>query len=813
MRQKPWNSVKIGGPRKTRGQHLPWQEHTTDQVQVSKTVLSRPPVRPSSLSWPEWDGSSWNTTALAIHRISAWYQAITQTSQSFSRQMRMSQDVPTKTFWRDYYRATAYAINSMKSLHLFIIENKTIVSVLRSAPARISNRMTIPRESLKHSQRELQEDYNDLYLIRRIKVHRFRNAEYFKVETQQHRTMGKAWVRSSNFLPFLRASRIITADHTGRLDVTFDAYPPRWTIEPLKFAVRMTIVQLNLIMATTKASLVVLKPGLSPELRDTINAILATFAVLHELLEQMAALRYYRLHQLPHRSLEKEIELGRRLWQQLRQDVSHETTFSLLKQMSKIKAHRITTTLHEKSSRVEENEQTKEWLTRSKSNAGKTISSLDHKHIQSTTNIQRAVTDTRSFRRNTSGFMSWKVWDGRDWNVHEFLSYLDSPSVRVAAAAREEYTTLSLRFSCTAPRDFDSFLMAHYKSQWMANQSMHAFIRVQVSISVMEYILRTAPPRISQALAAPITQINIHSYELAHELETLRKIRTSLACLPENPFFFRSSVKDYRANQEAALLSMSMRLDMKADRLRYKADHGFKWNSREYNLNREGFVDEMQQVASLRANSRAWQEEHPFSVVLPFRNVVNFTAVRHIRVVNAVRRIAGIFLFVFPYSGLKWARIVGGINRTVQSAIQVILLNRDLTAIRYYRMHHFPNSTSERILELDQAGYQRMMQVREVRELVQRKRKLKTKQKAKLKARECKRKERREQGIPEPPPPTSRMFRKKRTKANKCKLREEALAAQPSVDVDITHVKQMTGRAARQRRSREKVLHLSRPEK
>jgi hypothetical protein len=699
--------------------------------------------------------------------------------------MRLSQDVPTKTFWRDYYRATAYAINSMKSLHLFIIENKTIVSVLRSAPARISNRMTIPRESLKHSQHELQEDFNDLYLIRRIKVHRFRNAEYFKVETQQHRTMGKAWVRSSNFLPFLRASRIITADHTGRLDVTFDAYPPRWTIEPLKFAVRMTIVQLNLIMASTKASLVVLKPRLSPELRNTINAILATFAVLRELLEQMAALRYYRLHQLPQSSLEKEIELGRRLWQQLREDVSYETTFSLLKQMSKIKADCMTTTLHVKRIRVRENGQ-------------------GHKHIQPTANIQRTITDTSSFRRNTSGFMSWRNWDGRDWNVQEFLPYLDSPSVREAAAAQEEYTALKLRLSGTTPRDFDSFLMAHYKYQWMANQSIHAFIRIQVSISVMEYILRTAPPRISQALAAPITQMNIHSYELAHELETLRKIRTSLACLPENPFFFRSSVKDYKANQEAGLLSMSMRLDMKADRLRYKADHGFKWNSREYNLNREGFIDEMQQVASLRANSRAWQEEHPFNVVLPFRNVVNFTAVRHIRVVNAVRRIAGIFLFLFPSSRPEWTKIVGGINRTVQSATQVIRLNRDLTAIRYYRMHHFPNSTSERILEIDQAGHQRLMQDREVRELVQRKRKLKIKQKAKLKTRECKKKERREQGIPEPQPPTSRMSRKKRIKANKRKLREEASAAQPGIEVDMSHVKQKTGRAARQRRKRER---------
>jgi hypothetical protein len=194
MRHKTWNAVKIDGPRGTRGQRPPWQKHPIDhQVQVcykitpthSKKVLFRQSIKRGSFNWSEWDGSLWETTDLTAHYYSQWFQTITQTSQSFSQQ-RLAQSSPTKRFWKEYYRATAYAINSMKSLHLFIIENKTVVSVLRSAPARVSDRLNIPLKSFRRSLLGLQQDYNDLYLIQRIKVHRERNAEYFKAETQQH---------------------------------------------------------------------------------------------------------------------------------------------------------------------------------------------------------------------------------------------------------------------------------------------------------------------------------------------------------------------------------------------------------------------------------------------------------------------------------------------------------------------------------------------------------------------------------------------------------------------------------------------------
>jgi hypothetical protein len=833
MRHKTWNAVKIDGPRGTRGQRPPWQKHPIDhQVQVcykitpthSKKVLFRQSIKRGSFNWSEWDGSLWETTDLTAHYYSQWFQTITQTSQSFSQQ-RLAQSSPTKRFWKEYYRATAYAINSMKSLHLFIIENKTVVSVLRSAPARVSDRLNIPLKSFRRSLLGLQQDYNDLYLIQRIKVHRERNAEYFKAETQQYRTMGKAWTGSLNLLHFLRASGGISADHTGKLHVIFDAYPPRWTIEPLKFAVQMAIVQLSSITAMIKPCLGGHRPQLPTTLRHTINAIFATSVILRELLEETAALRYYRLYRFPDSCLEKETELGQRLWQQLRQDRSYDRILTSSKRLDEMSARSKIRMLDGKNTRVRENKQTRKWQISSDLPAKMTrLRDFDHRNIQSKINIQRVVVKTSSNRRNTSGFISWKDWDGQHWNIENFPLYLDSLSVQAAAAAQEEYATIRLRLPRAVPREFDSFLMAHYKSQWKANQSMYAFIRVQASINVLEYMLKTAPPRISQALTAQITQMSIHSYGLASEIEPLRRIRAIIACLPHNPLFFRSGVKEYEANFEADSLVASMKLDMKTGRSKHKAAHGFMYSAREFDAIREDFTNEMQQVASLRASSTAWRDEHPFNVVLPFAAAVNFIAVRHIRVVNDVRMIKDIFLFLFPSSKPAWVKIVEGINRAVQSAVQVSFLNRDLTAIRYYKMQHFPHSSSERVVRIDRAGSRRIMSTmlykmarnerrarreqkfardQKAREIVQRKKELKIRKEGNRKARERKTRERQKQGIPGPPQASSRMRRKKQIKMKKRKLREEDLAVQTGFARDMSHVEQKTNNEARERKRKE----------
>jgi hypothetical protein len=777
-------------------------------------------IRRGAVRWSEWDGSLWDTTALAIHHNSHWFQAITQTSQSFSRHMQLAQSAPTRPFWKEYYRATACAINSVKRLHLFITENKMVESVLRTAPTRVFERIDIPLRSFRRSLLGLQQDYNDLYLIQRIKVHRERNAEYFKVETQQYRTMGKTWVRSSTLLPLLKTSPKMTADYTAKLHVIFDAYPPRWTIEPLKFAVQLAMYHLKPIMATIKTSRRVDRPPLPTILRCTINAILALSGVLRELLEEMAALRYYRLYRFPNSCLEKETELGQRLWQQLRQDGSYDRILTSSKHLDEMSTHGKTRTLDGKNTRVRENKQTRTWQISSNLTARTTgLRGFDHKNIQSKIKIQRVVVKTSSVRRNTSGFISWKDWDGQDWNIESFPFYLDSPSVQAGAAAQEEYTAIRLRVSRAVPRKFDSFLMAHYKSQWMANQSMHAFIRVQASTNVLEYMLKTAPPRISQALSAQITQMSIHSYGLASALEPLRRIRVTIACLPHNPLFFRSGVKEYKANFEADSLVASMKLDMKTGRSKHKAAHGFIYSAREFDAMREDFANEMQQVASLRASSTAWRDEHPFNVVLPFAAAVNFIAVRHIRVVNDVRMIKSIFLFLFPSSMPAWAKIVEGINRAVQSGVQVTLLNRDLTAIRYYKMQQFPNSISERVVQMDQAGSRRIMstmrykvtrnerkarreqwfaQDQKAREIVQRKKELKIRQKVDRKARKHTGKARQEQGIPGPPQATPRMRRKKQIKLRKRKLGEEALAAQTGFERNMSRAEHKAKNEARE---------------
>jgi hypothetical protein len=824
MRHKPSNVVKIGRLRGTRDQHPLRKGYPPVQVSSKITLAeSKPPLRSLAIkrgvfTWSQWDGTLWDPTALTLHRDSEWLHATVRTAREFHRnRIRSKQSAYAEPlgFGKNYYRATARAIGSysLKNLHLLIIENKTIIFVLRTAPYRYYSHLAEQIGALNSSTAELEEHFNNLYLIRRILVHLERNPGYFKIETWILRVMGQAWARSANLLQSWRTSERTTLDDAGRLEAVFDTYPPHWTIEPLKFAAQMIMVRFGVISERIGNYISVYRSGRSrsrASFRGLISDLLADSRELRELLQEMAALRYYRLHRFPVSSLKKEIKLGQCLWLQLRLEALYQRgeTIANLPRL-----HGEASVLGTKQFQVWRNIRTK----------------TQPKLLMPTANTTGPASynkEETQFRTNLRGLFAWKDWTGEDWYIQKHQLYLRSTPVRAGANAEENYNAIKQRVSHTMPRELDTFLMAHYKSEWMVNQSIHAFVRVRVNINVLEYLLRTAPPKISQRLATHITQLNMNSFEFASETERLRRIRAIAASLPHNPLFFKSLVKQYEANHEGDMLAISLQANMKAARSRFKAANGFNFDSRKFDHIMVVDFEEMQELARLRANSRAWQVEFPFNFVQPFASTVSLMVARQMRLFQAFRR----FRVMFVEKG-AWAFLVQGLYRAEWSASQMTFLNRDLAAIRYYRIQRFPDSTSEKVLELDQAIHDRVQSTRpwkwkvdstkkkRAEKLAQIKKNKEIRHEAKIKARTTRgerERKRRCMGVsklcPEPPKLKAGMPRKKSenlTEAERVERAEKAALHKKAWDMiqlkKAAKIKWEAKREERERRRRERT--------
>jgi hypothetical protein len=854
MRQKSWNAVKTGGSRRTRKQrallrnlHLDCHSRDQDLFELPKTKVLSPisTNRRGFFNWSNWDGSLWPTTALRAHQMSQWFYEMDRVGRMFRRgQIRSTRGAHAEReeFWREYYRATARAIKSLQSLNLLVTEASAIRFILRTAPARFTKCMGGRIQAFNLTTLELQRDCKDLYQMRRIIVHRKQNPEYFKAEVERFRCMadarqkrtlntladkslrlqlktsfGPEWARFAKIrYSYGDRSRNAT-NYASEFGATLNTYPPRWTIEPLKASARVMMSQLRTSTLLMEDYIYVNRPRVLTAFLFRIQRLLDTISAdsweLQELLDEMAALRYYRLHRFADSSLGKEVELGKRLWQRLLhealfvrtvpeavEEAAAEdaigavgegvflTTSAPIEQQADLNVN-ISSSCNEARTINDGKAQVR------RSTHTRTVPPTSIPTGEATSIDPLAIPKSRIIRTNSRGFFAWKNWKGEDWHTEALQQYLRDDSIQAAADAQANYNTIKLRVSRTVPREVDSFLMAHYKSQWMANQRMHAFTRLQCNLAVLEFLLRTAPPKISRAVATPITEMNILNYTTGTELEKLRRLKTTIACLPHNPLFFKSLVIGYKTSSEVSLLYTSTRTDMKSDRSRYKAANGFIFDQRKYQQSRVNLNDKLRDIARLRSNSWSWKDEYPFNVVEPFADTITLTAVRQLRLLAALRQLRYFCKTIIPSMSWVWLNAVKVLNGAEQIAIQLRHLGRDLTAIRYYKMHRFPNSISKKILELDRAGYQqisstlhwkldeeetaRMNEVKEKKAQHERIKKIIQEKKSRKNEREQKKKEK--QSTTQTATPTTkqtgRMPRSKKIRLNK-RIAREALASQ-----------------------------------
>jgi hypothetical protein len=735
MRQEFTQSPKTAGFRRVKQvQRLTHREPGKLQFQTTPRPISgrvqtlsskRVPFdvnRSGLFNWSRWDGRLWDTTALPFYHWSRLLYLHTRTNRLLRQaQIRAAQcAIPVDDdFWSKYYGRIRLANQSLLSLHLHLCETNAIIFILRTSPKFIYDRVIQTLQVLGGIHHELVQYCRQLHGIRRVIVHQTHNPLYFKASVgytqdtapiiqlnseiwsdakklrMQHKmSFGHDWDLRSGYQDPNR-STLDKSERAQRIQAVCNAYTPRWTIEPLANMIALRIHHLrrcsHMLYQIPGFIRWRLTAPLAALIRKRVRDMMIASWELSELREEIAALRYYRLHHFPDSTLPGEIEVGRRVWSlsktgtnpssEASQDTASDGT-GTGDFIEAIWSPPVSTT----RAQPEELDITSPHL---------------HNDLAEThTSIRRTMsTNKTSSGTNQAGLFSWSQWNGADWNLDSFKPYKIHNAVVYAIEAQANYEAVRQRLSSNSSSHLDAYLMAHYGAQRNANQLMHPFLRFSMNIRVINYLLRTSPFRVVRHLSGHVMAMDSLDFELGNEIETLRRLRTALACLPHNSLYFRSQAMGLRAGRERFEVANSIKMDVKYHRAARKAATGFQGLPRTYRQEEKEARALAKKMASItQIDAISWHLQHPFCIAEPFQAAVTLKQTRLLRVRRYLRQFKTFFIEVV--SSRVWWEIEKALARASQYGQQIAALTSDLTAIRYYRAQHFPDSVSQEELRL-----------------------------------------------------------------------------------------------------------------
>ena len=294
-------------------------------------------------AWSHWNGKLWkNAELLYYHRSQLVFKA-KRTETALRLTPIESRSQSGNQFWIEHYRAAHAANLSINPFNLLHVGSQAIEYLLRTSPPNIYRCFSKSLHALNLNSFELYELIKDLSWIRSVAVLRRQNPIYFKAAVERYQrsaaghkvatedrfhdksnralhklAFGQDWKSS---WPGERKVRRVQKSNSWhkQLVSACDACPPRWTIEPMQIAMKLTLRQLRDSYRNAYYILNVGRPRKLPsaaflKLRMLIDNIRYCSMELYELLDEMAALRYHRLRLFPDSFSLAEVQLGEQLW-------------------------------------------------------------------------------------------------------------------------------------------------------------------------------------------------------------------------------------------------------------------------------------------------------------------------------------------------------------------------------------------------------------------------------------------------------------------------------------------------------------------
>lgn len=680
------------------------------------------------VNWRNWKGELWNPDDTPLYRHSRYCYRVMRTHKQL-RSLRRDGSLrpfPVRQFWKAYYSSTRRIDDELKPLQLHQVDLNLINFLLRTAPTSFARRMSKSHQAFDVLSYQLQAHIDELRTIRLI-MYRTQSPLNFEVASKKHalssfttatdrrtadkiyRVQRKAATGSLN-LGMLDSShaRRLLGDESKTVASTLDLLPKiynansaLWAIEPLSIRLTLSLGTLrNLsrdldIYARRRPDLDKLfgrdveRAGVSRrELQEILDKDKEKLWELIELRDELTALRYHRLKLFPGSFTSGEVELGTALWNHTQWRQSRKLGAARSKSSAFFPAP---------ASLIVSTTTTEEFVVGRSPDSQTEDDGARFANLSANTDNEIPENEAVSpvVLANSYGLVNWDRWKGQDWKVEELNIFRDIKSVRDAADAYHRYQTFRARIPQTPPLMVETFLKRHHLADYMAIERLNKFALMQANMQVIIFLLRTAPSHVGSRLMESVEKANSLLWELNDAVEVLRPLQVILAHSPHNPLLFKSGVEHFKADQESATLRDQLRHELMLRRQQHKAEVRRKgFGVRQYEHKANDTVENLfAGIAMSRSRSMTWWFQHPFIVAEPFSASVSMVVKRIRGVLKFIKDMKNAIIAVL--SAAAWHAQQQTIDSTYANGLQILSLTHDLTALRYYRIYHFPDSLSQ----------------------------------------------------------------------------------------------------------------------
>ncbi|KAH7079700.1 hypothetical protein FB567DRAFT_127329 [Paraphoma chrysanthemicola] len=692
----------------------------------SNTVIFR---RRGLIFWRDWDGMPWHTTSLPFHRLSNLSNFTSRAMEELTKHEKLlAIGPPTRFinhFWVLHHRAMLRARRCEEYLTLHLTDTAIIIFLLRTAPKSITQRMQSSLHALELNsfgldtlttswaplRKIIGHQHNPLYFTAAVfreqlfneftakKIKDKVNAKAYRMEIKSSfgsRPFGKL---SGNELKRTRMDNLFRPkNETEKFEAFFAALPLRWTIEPLISNVRVSFIRLNILsnrvsQLMDNASSRCLK-RISRRVWDfrqrpsmISSGIKSTTTELLYLADEFAALRYYRYQTFPNSYTQEEIAVGRSLWQLLHSKHrfgrsiplpvrTSSTPVAVFKspQASGSQMALKRTVLCSPTSRTFPND----GLPSSKASAPTRGA---HDSERDAAINQEKIT---SLSKNVLGLISWNQWDAQMWKTDKTDHNRFQPLVTMEGIKRQALDDLEARLVGFQPREVDSFLLAHHRAEWMVYARLLPVTNLMTDTLLIDVLIRTAPKNISTRLAPASRVLTTLSYHLRIDLYALHGIQLALAELPHNPLSFETRAVKHALSEDLKDAE-SGKINSVSERPRLKA-----WLSPEV---------QSVHLDDLEVRGQLHRIKYRLSFPEPLLEGIAALIRCYATILQLTSRRVPLFLRRLTFERGQ------ALSRTIEDGHNCIAMTRELgqnlTALRYFRAHRFPDSVSS--VELEQS--------------------------------------------------------------------------------------------------------------
>jgi hypothetical protein len=707
-----------------------------------------PSNRRGLFSWVNWDGLLWKATGVRAYHQATLFRHARRTERLLRQYQILSRrqsDFRDK-FWYEHYRAVHLAYQGLHSLHQLLVDSAALKFLLKTSPVKIYKHVSQPVMAIDSSCYELNQHLNDLGRIRNIMVHRRHNPLYFKASVEayertsarrQHMVCNMIQNKSNRLQEKLsfgpidwklqHKERFTRADEPSAwreiLMAACDACAPRWTIEPLLQRVYYILGVQTSSRRHVETFMNANRQTLSSEafwrMQRLLDTMMTCAGELQQLVQEITALRYYRLDRFPSSFSFNEVRLGKQLSQQQGAGAELDAVGKEEERKDQNTAAKLVTRLpvahrsmeSQRALRVNVPSSTSDkklvaWLPTNHSTSGPEGPHVYVQHLCSDVGRvenQRPELDRPWNRdlKNVRGLVSWERWGGHEWNFETTEIYRREVSVGAAASARANLKALAQRAPSSVRHEVDDIRRSHYDSQLNANQSLHPFLRVMINSQIICFLLRTAPASIRDRTITDVGALEVNQYATMLDMQHLRKLRIMLGHLPHSSLLFQKHDMEYRATVEASSLRAQWLVRSKLHRYDVKLTSG---PTSERNITRfrnkelvklRGLVHRLAQAGS---KDLTWK--YPFTVVESFHETAIFMMKQFCVALRHFQRAKVLTLTIL--GSARWWRPQVIQMKAYQSAVQTTFLVDDLAVLRYYRVQHYPKNISQKVFLLDQ---------------------------------------------------------------------------------------------------------------